>query len=122
MANEPLVDEAINENITEDGKQLSKEELAARRAEITKYYEEHIPSLKTQLEYEGLLRDIEKVRAERLQAQMFVQQTMTQQQAGQAGANSVPPSPGNVPPAKTNTSAAKPEAKRTLKKTAKANA
>ena len=119
MANEPLVGENINENITEDGKQLTKEELAARRAEITKYYEDHIPSLKTQLEYEGLLRDIEKVRAERLQAQMFVQQTVAQQQAG---GNGVPPAPGNPAAQKANAPAEKPEAKRTLKKTAKANA
>ena len=116
MANEPLVDKAINENITEDGKQLSKEELAARRAEITKYYEEHIPSLKTQLEYEGLLRDIEKVRAERLQAQMFVQNTMAGQQQG----NGVPPIPAK--PQAAATAEPKKEAKRTLKKTVKENA
>ena len=55
---------------------LSPEEMAKRRAEITAYYEENIPSLKIQLEYETILRDIEKMRAERLQAQMFVAKSM----------------------------------------------
>ena len=63
----------INEN---PNPELTKEELEAKREEITKYYNDHIPSLKTQLEYETLLKDIEKVRAERLQAQMFMQNTM----------------------------------------------
>ena len=66
-----------NENPNNEAKQLSPEELAERRAQITKYYEEHIPSLQVQLEYETLLRDIEKMRAERLQAQMFVAKTMS---------------------------------------------
>tara|TARA_R100000781_G_C4062936_1_gene121669 strand:+ start:60 stop:410 length:351 start_codon:yes stop_codon:yes gene_type:complete len=59
-----------------DGANVSKEELETRRKEITSYYEENIPHLKVQKEYEELLRDIEKVRAERLQAQMFIAQTM----------------------------------------------
>ena len=56
--------------------EVSKEELDKKRKEVTTYYKEHIPALKTQLEYEELLRDIEKCRAERLQAQMFVANTM----------------------------------------------
>jgi hypothetical protein len=56
--------------------EVSKEELDKKRKEVTAYYKEHIPSLKTQLQYEELLRDIEKCRAERLQAQMFVANTM----------------------------------------------
>jgi hypothetical protein len=59
-----------------NGENVSKEELETRRKEITSYYEENIPHLKVQKEYEELLRDIEKVRAERLQAQMFIAQTM----------------------------------------------
>ncbi len=51
----------------ENGANVSKEELETRRKEITSYYEENIPHLKVQKEYEELLRDIEKVRAERLQ-------------------------------------------------------
>ena len=75
-------------NETTDPAELSKEELAERRREIKEYYEDNIPSLKIQKEYEELLRDIEKARAERLQAQMFVAQTM-------AG----PPSKDDMPPA-----------------------
>jgi len=56
--------------------ELTKEQLAERRREIKEYYEDNIPSLKVQLEYEELLKDIEKSRAERLQAQMFIAKTM----------------------------------------------
>ena len=66
----------IKENPNIEPSTLSKEELEAKRAEITDYYKEHIPALQVQLEYENLLRDIEKSRAERLQAQMFVANTM----------------------------------------------
>jgi len=59
-----------------NGENISKEDLDNRRKEITSYYEENIPHLKVQKEYEELLRDIEKTRAERLQAQMFIAQTM----------------------------------------------
>ena len=64
------------DNVEENFDGLSKEELETKRAEVTAYYEDHIPSLKIQLEYEALLRDIEKTRAERLQAQMFIANTM----------------------------------------------
>jgi hypothetical protein len=55
---------------------MSKEQLGEKRKEITEYYEGNIPHLETQLKYEQLLRDIEKTRAERLQAQMFIANTM----------------------------------------------
>jgi len=54
--------------------ELSKEELQKRREEITAFYKENIKHLKVQKEYEELLRDVEKARAERLQAQMFLAQ------------------------------------------------
>jgi hypothetical protein len=54
--------------------ELSEKELAEKRDEITKYYKDHIPHLQAQYEYEGLLRDIEKCRAERMQAQKFMTQ------------------------------------------------
>lgn len=54
--------------------QLSKEELQKRRTEITAFYKDNIKHLKVQKEYEELLRDIEKARAERIQAQMFLAQ------------------------------------------------
>tara|TARA_B100000424_G_C22666480_1_gene366139 strand:+ start:55 stop:399 length:345 start_codon:yes stop_codon:yes gene_type:complete len=55
---------------------MSKEALDSKREEISKYYQDNIPHLETQLKYEELLRDIEKTRAERLQAQMWIAQTM----------------------------------------------
>lgn len=54
--------------------ELSKEELQKRREEITNFYKENIKHLKVQREYEELLRDVEKARAERIQAQMFLAQ------------------------------------------------
>jgi len=58
----------------EQPKELSKEELKQRREEITSFYKENIKHLKVQKEYEELLRDIEKARAERVQSQMFLAQ------------------------------------------------
>ena len=59
--------------------QLSKEELTKRREEITQFYKDNIPHLTVQAEYEDLLATIDKARAERLQAQMFMAQTAAQQ-------------------------------------------
>ena len=72
------------------GENISKEDLDNRRKEITSYYEENIPHLKIQKEYEELLRDIEKTRAERLQAQMFITKSMAEPPA--------PPAPPTVAP------------------------
>ena len=58
--------------------QLSKEELDNRREELTNYYKESIDHLEVQLKYEELLRDIEKTRAERVEAQMFLAQSVAQ--------------------------------------------
>ena len=58
----------------ETPQELSKEELKKRREEITAFYRENIKHLKVQKEYEELLRDIEKARAERVQSQMFLAQ------------------------------------------------
>jgi|TARA_R110000751_G_scaffold4204_2_gene19616 hypothetical protein len=62
--------------------QLSKEEIKERRAEITAYYKDNIKDLKVQLEYETMLRDIEKARAERIQSQMFIAQAMAGPEQG----------------------------------------
>lgn len=79
MANVKDVDEAvITEEPTKEQVELSKEELAARRKEITDYYKENIKHLKIQFEYEELLMNIEKTRAERIQAQMFLAQATQQ--------------------------------------------
>lgn len=66
----------------EEQKELSKEEIKARREEITAFYKENIKHLKVQREYEELLRDVEKARAERLQSQMFLAQAYA---AGEEG-------------------------------------
>lgn len=66
----------------EEQKELSKEEIKARREEITAFYKENIKHLKVQKEYEELLRDVEKARAERLQSQMFLAQAYA---AGEEG-------------------------------------
>ena len=64
--------------------QMSKEEMAKRREEITAFYKDNIPHLEVQADYEMLLAAIEKARAERMQSQMFMAQQYAQQQ-GQEG-------------------------------------
>lgn len=54
--------------------ELSKEEIAKRRAEITTFYKESIEHLKIQEEYETLLLKIEEARAKRIQAQIALAQ------------------------------------------------
>tara|TARA_B110000858_G_C17740125_1_gene444515 strand:+ start:557 stop:832 length:276 start_codon:yes stop_codon:yes gene_type:complete len=66
----------------EEQKELSKEEIKARREEITLFYKENIKHLKIQKEYEELLRDVEKARAERLQSQMFLAQAYAAESEG----------------------------------------
>ena len=61
---------------------LSKEELSERRKEIAAFYKDNIPHLTVQAEYEALLADIEKSRAERMQAQMYLAQAYAAQQEG----------------------------------------
>mgnify|MGYP003626879339 FL=1 len=63
---------------------LTKEELNARREEITAFYKENIPYLEVQAEYEMLLATIEKSRAERMQAQMFMAQQYASQEEGES--------------------------------------
>ena len=45
--------------------ELSHEELMARKEEMKKFYEESVPYLKAQAEYEKLLTDIEEARFKR---------------------------------------------------------
>jgi len=66
--------------VLDEVQNLSPEELKERRQKITDYYSEHIPHLKVQLEYEELLTSIEKLRAERYQAQMFLAQAYQEEQ------------------------------------------
>ena len=85
-----MADNTVNSGNTPEN--LSPEEMAKRRAEITAYYEEHIPSLKIQLEYEEMLKEIEKCRAERLQAQMFITKAMAEPPAPPMPAKQAAPS------------------------------
>jgi hypothetical protein len=89
--------------------EMSQEALNSKRKEISEYYQENIPHLKTQLEYEELLRDIEKTRAERLQAQMWIAQTMAPSPEGEEEGVS-------KPLAAMNGEQAAEEIKRTLKR------
>ena len=72
----------------ETPQELSKEELQKRREEITAFYKENIKHLKVQKEYEELLRDVEKARAERVQAQMFLAQAYAASEEPQEGEES----------------------------------
>ena len=76
-----------NQPLDEKEPQMSKEEMAKRREEITEFYKDNIPHLEVQADYEMLLAAIEKARAERMQAQMF----MAQSYANQNGQSSVDP-------------------------------
>tara|TARA_R110002074_G_scaffold127748_6_gene267488 strand:+ start:1098 stop:1412 length:315 start_codon:yes stop_codon:yes gene_type:complete len=76
-----MTDFKTNENLQDKDPKMSKEEMAARRDEITTFYKDNIPHLEVQADYETLLAAIEKARAERMQAQMF----MAQQYAAQKG-------------------------------------
>jgi len=68
------------ENVQDDMEELSKEELIKRKAEMSAFYKENIKHLKVQLDYEEHLTKIEKTRAERLQAQMFIVQAYATQE------------------------------------------
>lgn len=67
-------------DVQEEMQELSKEELAKRKAEMSAFYKDNIKHLKIQLDYEEYLTKIEKTRAERLQAQMFMVQAYAAQE------------------------------------------
>lgn len=77
-----------NPDLSEKEPQLSKEELSNRREEITTFYKDNIPHLEVQADYEMLLAAIEKARAERMQAQMFMAQQYADQKEGAVDPNS----------------------------------
>ena len=58
------------------------------KEEITAFYKDNIQHLKIQAEYETLLADIEKARAERMQAQMFMSQQYADQKEGGVASDS----------------------------------
>lgn len=69
-----------DQTISDQDVQMSKEEIAQRRQEITNFYKDSIKHLKVQKEYEELLTDIEESRAKRMQAQMFLAQSLASQE------------------------------------------
>jgi len=69
----------LNPDLQDKDPQMSPEEMAQRREEITKFYKDNIPHLTAQAEYEELLATIDKARAERLQAQLFLAQAAAAQ-------------------------------------------
>ena len=56
--------------------EMSKEEMAERKAKLTQFYKEQIQFLKTQLEYETLVADVEDQRARAIFAQVKVGQML----------------------------------------------
>ena len=78
----------LKTNLEDKEPNLSKEELNARREEITAFYKDNIQHLKIQAEYETLLADIEKARAERMQAPMFMSQQYADQKEGGVASDS----------------------------------
>ena len=69
-----------DQTISDQDVQMSKEEIAQRRQEITNFHKDSIKHLKVQKEYEQLLTDIEESRAKRMQAQMFLAQSLACQE------------------------------------------
>ena len=69
----------VNEDLQDKDPILSEDQLRERREEITKFYKDNILHLTVQAEYEELLATIDKARAERLQAQIFMAQATAQQ-------------------------------------------
>ena len=69
-----------DQQISDQDVQMSKEEIAQRRQEITNFYKDSIKHLKVQKEYEELLTAIEESRAKRMQAQMFLAQSLASQE------------------------------------------
>lgn len=62
----------------ENATQLSKEEIAKRREEISEFYSSNIKHLEIQVKYESLLTEIEELRAKRARAQMFIAQVFAE--------------------------------------------
>tara|TARA_R100000935_G_scaffold11163_2_gene22328 strand:- start:6645 stop:6950 length:306 start_codon:yes stop_codon:yes gene_type:complete len=75
----------LNPDLQSKEPELSKEELAKRREDITAFYSDNISHLTVQAEYEELLATIDKARAERLQAQIFMSQAYADQAEAKKG-------------------------------------
>jgi hypothetical protein len=71
----------------ENQQEMSKEEMAARKAKLTQFYKEQIQFLKTQLEYETLVADVEDQRARAIFAQVKVGQMLATPPTGPEESN-----------------------------------
>lgn len=69
--------------MSEDRKELSQEEYTERKEKLNAFYTSEVVYLTTQLQYEELLRDISKARAERLQADAYVMQMTRSEEDGE---------------------------------------
>lgn len=68
-------------------KEMTKEEMAERKAKLTEFYKEQIEFLKIQLEYETLVADVEDQRARAIFAQVKVGQMLATPPAAQKEPN-----------------------------------
>ena len=69
---------------------MTKDSMKEKKEQMDSFYKENMKYLTTQVEYEKLLTEIEKLRAERINAQMFIAQALVNkegddQQAGEKG-------------------------------------
>lgn len=63
--------------MTDEKREMSQEEIEAKRKEFVKFYEEELPLLRLRAEYEKKLTKIAEARFQRLQIQMAEAQMMT---------------------------------------------
>lgn len=63
--------------MSNENKEMSSEEIEAKRKEFLKFYEEELPLLRLRAEYEKKLTKIAEARFQRLQIQMAEAQMMT---------------------------------------------
>lgn len=69
------------EKVENQEQELSPEQIAALRANMTEYYNDQIPMLELQLKAESLAADLEEARLKRLVASMRIAQIMAGPQA-----------------------------------------
>lgn len=66
----------MSEQMQEQEKPLSREEMEARQTELQNYYQSQIPFLKTQLEYQTLVVELEELDVRRARAMVMMGQIM----------------------------------------------
>ena len=72
------------ENVTEE-RELTQEELAARKEEMKQFYDESLPYLESQAKYEKFLTEIEEARFKRATIQIQWANIMAAQQEQETG-------------------------------------